>query len=710
MTKTRNFDPIFNGNLGVKQGTALTKMPIGSLIAAQNMYLDKKGGKYMRGGYRPLFALPINDECRQLHEYLQMSGTQLIMAYANTVIYQWNGAAVTSVKTGCAVDTDWAFCNFKDRCLGVNGADSFDYNGTSFSKISLTNPSAHIGLAIHANPASTMDGHYSYMITFWDSARSAESEPYSPLTAVTGCVIDVGAAGVNDVTLGNFPAVAAGETATHYRVYRRWIENDAGVAQETEWTRIAELVYATYVGTTWVDASNPVGTVNVYYDTGAIDVGNTAPANSKIILEFNNRILMVSETDPTLMIYSRKNCSHAFPTANYHTFGNKDGYRIIRVEKNGNSIVVHKKNSVWIIDGDPASTNPRRLNGRGTCDRYASCADVDGNIYRLSPDGHYKLSPTEYDAEDLRDTFIGGDIADEEAAINWAATSYVRMFSIVKDAQTLIYTVFPNTPDVSSKVLAFDFMTGQWMPQYVNTDIYSVTKMRGSAGDQEVIFGDGYGKVWRWDVGIADGALGGPDDLNGTASSFGLNTLTDNSKVGPLAWTVNAFVGCVVELFSGSAGHQRRRIVSNTANTLTVAPNWTGTPSVGCDYAVAAIDHYADEYWNSEGNENRWKRMRWIVPYLRQLGDYDIDVSWRRDFLSGFEHTNPIQIAATSSVWGTMIWGTAIWGSSTSNLKRLRFSGKFHYYSIRYRSQYAAQPIYWDGHGAVFQVLHDRNK
>jgi hypothetical protein len=703
MTKNRNFEPLFNGVLGVKQGIALTNMPTGSLIDAQNMYLDNMGGKYMRAGYQLLFTLPVTEEVRSLHEYRTTAGVQRIMAYADTVIYQMTGGVVSSINT------DWQFVNYVDRCLGVNGADSFDYDGTNYRKIGMSAPTAHIGTAVAAEPTSTLDGTYSYYITFYDSNRTAESEPYSFGTASTA---DAGNPAVlaNKITLGNFPAYASGEFATHYRVYRRWHADHLAAPQEAIWTRTKELVYATYVGTTYIDKGDATGTISLDYDTGAADVGNTPPPNSKLILIAFDRVLMVSESDPTMLIYSRAGRTHSFPSANYQYVGRKDGYRIDKIELNGKSVVIHKKNSIYYLDGDPKTTTAVRLNGRGTAGRYSSCADIDGLVYRLSQDGFYCLSPTDYSTVDLRDEYIGGDIATEESAIVWTAMTYVRMIGYVRQSQTFVYAIFPNTSDLSSNLLAYDVTTKQWTPHYVGTDIYSITTQQNATSAQkELIFGDGYGKVWRWDLGYADGSSGGTDDLNGISTGTAATTLTDSTK--SALWTTNALVGCVVTILTGTGANQRKRISANTTTQITVVGGWTTTPSVGCEYSIGAIDHWADEFWNSHGpTQNKWKRMRWVIPYIRQIGDYDIDVSWRRDFQSGFDHAQTISLSASSSLWGTMIWGTALWGSSTSNLRRLRFSGKYHYYSIRYRSQRAAEPIYWDGHGATFQVLNDRNK
>jgi hypothetical protein len=59
-----------------------------------------------------------------------------------------------------------------------------------------------------------------------------------------------------------------------------------------------------------------------------------------------------------------------------------------------------------------------------------------------------------------------------------------------------------------------------------------------------------------------------------TATSATATTLTRTA----IGWTVNAFVGDTVRLKQGTGAGQRREILSNTADTLTVSPDWETTP------------------------------------------------------------------------------------------------------------------------------------
>ena len=70
--------------------------------------------------------------------------------------------------------------------------------------------------------------------------------------------------------------------------------------------------------------------------------------------------------------------------------------------------------------------------------------------------------------------------------------------------------------------------------------------------------------------------------VSGTATAGANNTLTDGSKT----WTVNAYTNCVVTITSGTGSGQTRYIASNTANILTVNPNWGTNPDGTSVYEI----------------------------------------------------------------------------------------------------------------------------
>jgi len=70
---------------------------------------------------------------------------------------------------------------------------------------------------------------------------------------------------------------------------------------------------------------------------------------------------------------------------------------------------------------------------------------------------------------------------------------------------------------------------------------------------------------------------------SGAPEAVGLNTLTDLDK----AWANNEWRGYIVNITQGTGSGQVRRIVSNTAQTLTLNSNWATTPDATSRYRIS---------------------------------------------------------------------------------------------------------------------------
>lgn len=769
MVKPRQWQPMFNGMLGLKQGYAITNMPPGSCLNIKNMYLNGLGGKVSRRGYVELFhtvekrlycgaitgaVLPqsiivqavtgatamvhevgtgyvvvesvtgtfnstnvvtgtnpngttytftptatlivadnrLTNRVRSVIQYNPYGGTSEALAYAGTKIFKQNGLLSTVVRGSVSNDIPWELVQYRDRVLGVNGADtSFLYDTNGYVKISITPPAAHATATVGAG-GTLPDGDHYYLVTFYDSTRGRESNPYD-VGSAPYATANAGA-GNSTITLSALPAFTAGEGVTHRRIYRR-------SPSETVFSRIGEITIAT---ATFVDNGIATTSLTLEYDTGAHDTGNTPHPNSSLIAEQFDRIFMVDPTDPSILVYSKIGNYWAFPSANFFYVGRGDGSRIKRIEKHGKALLIHKGNGWYILDEDPASSTAsvKFLSKIGTQD-FRTSVSAHNQVVRLTTTGFYRSVPTEYSTTDIREDYIGSDVSEYESALDYANSNLACMFNYNAYNRRHVYYVEPVPASFYSKCLVFDIVLTQWMYYEIGTDVYCVNDYTLNNA-RYMMFGDGYGIVWRWDVGDGDGSNAAAATLKGTATSAAAASLTDSTKT----WPVDGLVGCVIQTISGTGAGQRRRILSNTATSVTVAA-WATNPDATTTYSIAGIDKYADEYWDSNGDPHIWKRMRWAVPYIKQNGTYDIEISFFKDFALSANVTKTLSLS-TVGVWGSFLWGTGVWGGAATALTRLRLNGKYHYYCIRYRNQYAGEPFNWDGHGVVFQVLYDRNK
>jgi hypothetical protein len=78
--------------------------------------------------------------------------------------------------------------------------------------------------------------------------------------------------------------------------------------------------------------------------------------------------------------------------------------------------------------------------------------------------------------------------------------------------------------------------------------------------------------------------------VNGTATSGGASTITNTS----INYPVNRLAGGFIQITGGTGVNQRRRILSNTATSITVARAWSTAPAAGSTYVVWMSGLYVD--------------------------------------------------------------------------------------------------------------------
>ena len=98
---------------------------------------------------------------------------------------------------------------------------------------------------------------------------------------------------------------------------------------------------------------------------------------------------------------------------------------------------------------------------------------------------------------------------------------------------------------------------------------------------------NGYSGAIEWDVQEYDTTNGAWHDPSfadsGTATgTHTATTLQDTTQT----WTVNEYAGAYIRITGGTGINQRRRIVSNTVDTLTVTGNWATTVDNTSTYQI----------------------------------------------------------------------------------------------------------------------------
>jgi len=144
----------------------------------------------------------------------------------------------------------------------------------------------------------------------------------------------------------------------------------------------------------------------------ATDLGGSPPT-SKYITTHKERIFLAGNaTNPSRVNFSDIFEIETYPAANSEEFGRDDGDQITGFASAGPGLIVWKKHSVWLFQGNSLSSFSKiKLSGKIGCVAPYSIAEVDGRWYFLAESGVYSTAgeppvlesfPIEADINDIR--------------------------------------------------------------------------------------------------------------------------------------------------------------------------------------------------------------------------------------------------------------------------------------------------------------------
>ncbi len=122
------------------------------------------------------------------------------------------------------------------------------------------------------------------------------------------------------------------------------------------------------------------------------------------------------------------------------------------------------------------------------------------------------------------------------------------------------------------------------------------------------VFGDADGYVWSYGIGDADGPSTGTVSGTVTSTSTSPFLITDSSAAFDTSGIGLAGMVCIIRRASDGS-EQQRLIVTNTADTLSLAldPEWT--PQAGDEYRVGGIAAFYETSWSGLGMGDRPKTL-----------------------------------------------------------------------------------------------------
>lgn len=342
---------------------------------------------------------------------------------------------------------------------------------------------------------------------------------------------------------------------------------------------------------------------------GAAPSDNGVAPSGKYICEYRERAFIAGvAAQPMRLYYSALGAPETWPVVNFVDVGTGDGYPIVGIKPYGNSIIVHKcdsngNGSIWILYM-PDSTG----------------ASDDTNWYLVK-------SPASVSAEDQNSiaffsnmmiflnrngvyTFEGKDIAPSSAESN------IGQFLTDSHSFDIEPDIYAIQKSAITKAVSVVFQNKVWMAvpysNSVNNRIYIYDFVRASNQNRT---------VGAWSYMGANGS----------------NPLT----------IANCFATYGGNLYAGSSASDGFVYKMNDGHSA-------DTAAIDSYYLTAPI-------YGEPAHKDFTKVFRYAMITVEASGDWDLLVSYIRDFKDETGTTVRVPLGENVSVWGTMVWGTDKW-------------------------------------------------
>lgn len=265
-----------------------------------------------------------------------------------------------------------------------------------------------------------------------------------------------------------------------------------------------------------------------------------------------------------------------------------DGDEGVRVLTWGESLIIFKRNSTWVMNGDvdeagfvfyPAS---RTI---GAISRFAIAKTPIGVIFVGNDYQIYNFDLTVGSLLQPIVTSTGIDFSND-ASIDWTKAD---LFSAGWDPfQNVVYITFlDSSEEPTTYSLFLDGMKfGKFEASMNVVKPRYWAELTNSASERKLHFGDQQGYVYETETNTsADGPPSGT--VTGTITSSTTTTITDSAAT--FFITGDDLLGFSVVVDNGDGTFTEKIIQSNTADTITVTVAFSIAPGVGLTYYIAPM-------------------------------------------------------------------------------------------------------------------------
>lgn len=620
-----------------------------------------------------------------ISDYHKSDGTERQIITAGTTIRSGIVSATVQVSglsgTEPYPDTEFVVTGDDEYLIWGNGVDeNLKYDGTTWTNLSMPRPAA---ITFAANGVGVLPaGTYNYYVSFARTVAGVivQENELSPIATHA-----IGApASINLVVPVCVETLLPGVTAQcNARVIYRVSTTSSGVAY-----RLA--VIADNVTTAYNDNNAADGTIEAEFD-------NQAAPKSKIFEENFSKVVYVDADKPTDYLKSKANRPWNVPETSRTILDG--GIRCIK--RVFGTLIPATGSSIWVINGDPDTTDPRRVSSAvGILNNRCAAVQDSGILYILATNKKvYSLTATDFSQNEIRFSdplsLKIDPLMNEILISSQEELPILVSYTIANVAKVMLACAIGGS--TNNNVIVYNesqsLIKGKpcWEP-WDNLFVSAMTQLTIN-GVQNLYSGDYNGFLWKLDDSTTNGD--GAEE-NGTVTSATLSQITDSTKT----FVVNSLVGKVIRCISGPGDNQWATVTSNTATQINFTPAFTVTPTSVTTYTVGGYDAYHFSNWKYViGTYDILKQLWFIWINANAGGDYTISLILQFDFDQTISNQTTINItlAALNAIWGSFLWGAAIWGSQSVFQDRFRRHARFRAIRVGFLNRKAGQPFQING-------------
>ncbi len=581
-----------------------------------------------------------------LFEFRRINSAGTLLAMFAGSLYAFDDVdTFTSVGSGWTALASARLLMFKNQGYLTDGTYQRRYDGTSLWTIGFPKPSSVTDMTASGTGVT---GDYDSLYTWYDSATDHESSPSDSTTVVTF---------TNQSRVHTKPGGSPPANVTHWRAYVR--RDDT---HETRWFRVGTVVVGTSTLTESVSDALRV-------EPAPSTSSNDEPPVFKVLGEYKGFGIGVTANDDAYYVSKQGDFESWHPKDKFRVPGGTEDLRC--GTPYGSEFILQKPHASWRLVGDQLPFVNEPLHSAYGCVSPDGAGEADQWFYAWDRvRGPYRTDLTTW--EPLADARIETIVSQ----LNTSAASDIR-FAHDETNKRVTWAIPLGSQTRKRMLLKYSYLTDSWLPPDTGLEYGSLASFTAADGDTGLYMADHWGRVYQLYSGEREGVpVGSPTDytVSATVTSATADTVTVSG--GNFYTTGSGCAGMPVAVLSADGGSQWRRILSNTADTITLDTTndtaWSTTPDASYQVLVGGIEWYHWTPWLDFGLPHLEKKLNHLYIQAKPQSDqHIITVRGRFNDDEGLIAATDFSFTVSSlaAIWDESEWDTALWSTT---LRRIR--------------------------------------